>query len=271
MGNVIIRAATSGDIPGICHVNRGEDGPWAEIDSCAAYVMNRLRCGFYVQVAEYGGRIAAHGEWIVSDEYRGRTFYLGQLQVDPDLQRRGIGHLMIEDGVAHARAAGCGTVTLIPEQDTHSQLFYEKCGFVRGEDLLFSSLPAREGALRGERLSEAPHELVRTMPFVFGLCQTAAQHMWQVFNRRPDGEGRQVDTLMGDGFCIQLGGFDKQKNALLLTWAEDGKAGEAVIQARAFTYALGYPGLSFCFFPANRRFFPEDAVEVDNYEMILRL
>ena len=211
MGNVIIRAATSGDIPGICHVNRGEDGPWAEIDSCAAYVMNRLRCGFYVQVAEYGGRIAAHGEWVVSDEYRGRTFYLGQLQVDPDLQRRGIGHLMIEDGVAHARAAGCGTVTLIPEQDTHSQLFYEKCGFVRGEDLLFSSLPAREGALRGERLSEAPHELVRTMPFVFGLCQTAAQHMWQVFNRRPDGEGRQVDTLMGDGFCIQLGGFDKQK------------------------------------------------------------
>jgi len=268
MKHIVVRSALPEDIPGICHVNRGEAGPWAEINSCTAYVINRLRCGLYIQVAEYGGRIAAHGEWTVSDEFRGRTFYLGQLQVDPDLQRRGIGRRMIEDGIEHAHAANCKSVTLIPEQETKSQLFYEKCGFTQSKELLVATLPAQAARLYGKRLMKAPQEIVRTMPFVFGLSQTAAQLMWQIYNRRPEGDARQVDTLMGDGYCIQLGGFNKSPNAMLLAWAEEGKIETTVAQARAFAFALGYQGVHFYFFPENSHCFPQGSIKAYTYEMI---
>ena len=272
MDNLRIRAAIEADIPGICHVNRGEEGPWAEPESCAGYVQNRLKNGFYIQVAEWEGRIVGHGEWIVSDERRWKTFYLGQLQVDPEFQRRGVGREMLVDGVAQAKRRGCESISLIPETDTGSQHFYEKCGLKRGKDILRCALPAQNGPFKGEVIAEAPREIVKESPFLFGLTQTAAEHMWQVFNRRPAGEGRRVETLAGDGFILQLGAFRKSDNALLLAWGEPENAREIVRTARAFAFALDYPGVEFNFFsdhPALPACFAGQDVIPENYEMYL--
>lgn len=271
MENIVVRAAKAADIPGICHVNRGEDGPWAEIGSCKSWVANRLKNGFYIQVAELDGRIIAHGEWIVSDERRWKTFYLGQLQVDPDYQFRGAGRRMLADGIARARANGCASISLIPEQDTNSQIFYEKCGLIRGKTLYSCALSAEVGELTGQTAAEAPFSVIRELPFMFGLSQTAAHHMWQVYNLRPSDDDRQVDTLVGDGYCLQLGGFSRERNALLLAWAREEKAAEAVRQARAFAYEQGYPGVSFRFFPEQLPLFPGACIEEENYEMYMEL
>ena len=271
MEELIIRAATIADIPGICHVNRGEEGPWAEMESCAAWVVNRIRLGFYVQVAELDGRIIAHGEWSLSDERRWKTFYLGQLQVDPDFQFRGAGRRMLADGIRVARAAGCDSISLIPEQDTGSQKFYEKCGLARGNDILRCRLGAEAGPVQGERVSEAPQSVIKRLPFMFGLSQTSAYHMWQVLNRRPEGEGRRVDTLLGDGFCLQIAGFTRSRSAQLLVWAERDSAAEMIRNARAFAWELGYPGVDFYFFPEYRTLFPAGLTSTWDYEMYMRL
>lgn len=52
MDTLVIRKAMPSDIPGICLVNRGEPGPWAEPEKCEVHVLTRLKNGFYVQVAE---------------------------------------------------------------------------------------------------------------------------------------------------------------------------------------------------------------------------
>lgn len=270
MNAITVRRATLGDIPGIYHVNRGEEGPWAEYESCHNSVKTRLENGFYVQVAEIDGKIVGHGEWIISDEPRGKTCYLGQLQVDPDWQFCGIGRKMISNGVSYARAAGCPTVTLIPEQETHSEIFYGKCGFIRGDDIFTCSLASHAGIIRGEHTKFAPHAVVNELPFIFGLTQTASEHMWQVFNRPASWDTRQKDTLIGDGFCIQLGGWSHDKNALLLAWALTEKTEEVIATALAFAHDLGYPGVNFHFRPEWKRLFPDTDITTDNYEMYLR-
>jgi len=267
---IIVRAAGPGDIPGICRVNRGAEGPWAEYESCLDSVMTRLENGFYIQVAEINGLIVGHGEWVISDEPRRKTCYLGQLQVDPDWQFCGVGRKMISNGVSFARAAGCSTVTLIPEQETHSEIFYEKCGFIRGDNILACSLAARPGTVNGERTNLAPHSVVTELPFMFGLTQTASEHMWQVFNRPASWDTRQKDTLIGEGFCIQLGGWSKDSNAELLAWALPEKAEEVIAAALAFAHELGYPGLNFHFRPEWKQLFTGADITTDNYEMYLR-
>ena len=268
--NITIRRATPADIPGICHVNRGEEGPWAKYESCLDAVNTRLDNGFYVQVAETEGRIVGHGEWIISDEPRGRTCYLGQLQVDPDWQFCGVGRRMISNGISYARAGGCSTVTLIPEQETHSEIFYAKCGFIRGDDIFTCPLKSRPGMFCGEHTDLAPHSAVNELPFIFGLTQTASEHMWQVFNRPASWDTRQKDTLIGDGFCIQLGGWSKARNALLLAWALPEKAEETVGTALAFAHELGYPGVDFHFRPEWKQLFTGADITTGNYEMYLR-
>lgn len=178
---------------------------------------------------------------------------------------------MLADGVGKAREWGCGSISLIPELDTDSQHFYAKCGLVRGKDIYSCTLPSEKGAITGRPVAEAPFSAVKELPFLFGLSQTAAGHMWQVFNRRPEGESRAVDTLAGDDFIIQLGGFSKAHPALLLAWGRLESACEIVRSARAFAYELGYPGVSFWFFPEMLGCFEGNGAETREYEMYLEL
>ena len=271
MENVHVRAATAADIPGICNVNRGEEGPWSDLESCREWILNRMELGFYIQVAEICGRIVAHGEWCLSDEYRWRTLYLGQLQVDPEYQFRGIGRKMADAGIAQARKWGADSISLIPEQDTNSQIFYAKCGFERGKDIYLSTLLAEKGRLVGKIVEEAPREVIREKPFIFGLAQTSAFHMWQVFNRRPRGDKRAVATLVGDEFCIQLSGFDATAPAMLLAWAKYEDGAQVVKNARAFAYELGYPSVNLWFFPEMRPVLAAESMQTVEYEMYMRL
>ena len=270
MDRLEIRPAVPEDIPGICRVNRGEPGPWAHIESCTAHVLNRMKNGFYVQIAVLSGQIVGHAEWIVSDTYRGRSFYLGQLQVEPSLQKRGVGRRMIEDGIRRARLEGCGTVTLIPEPETGSEAFYEKCGCTRGREIVCCRLPALPGETDGIRAEEAPHGIVKSLPFVFGLTQTSAEHMWQVYNRESELSGRQVDTLIGGDFCIQIGGFDRKKDAFVLAWS-GGDIPGLIRTAQAFAHACGYPGAAFHFFSEYDGYFPKELTEPEGFEMYLEL
>lgn len=112
--------------------------------------------------------------------------------------------------------------------------------------------------------------MVNELPFIFGLTQTASEHMWQVFNRPASWDTRQKDTLIGDGFCIQLAGWSHDKNAQLLAWAQPEKAEEVISTALAFAHDLGYPGVNFHFRPELKPLFTGGVITTDNYEMYLR-
>lgn len=131
MENFLIREAKLGDIKGIMNVHRNCDDPWHEENECSAWIEKRLKSGFYIQVAQIGDKIIGHGEWIISTEPKQKILYLGMLQVDDDYQRMGCGRAMIADGVIYAKKFACSKIVTIPDSDTNSIIFYEKCGFVK--------------------------------------------------------------------------------------------------------------------------------------------
>lgn len=213
MSNLIIRSVTLDDIDKIHCIHQGEEDPWADPGMCRSWVSRRLGRPFYIQVAELDGTPAGHGEWIVSDEPSGRTFYLGQLQIAKALQRAGIGRAMLRDGEAEARRRGCPTVTTIPEPGTDAYLFYEKCGyrvnrrFISAEADVAAKVKPEAFTL----IDEIPENAVHDQPFLFGLAQSAAQHMWEVISRLPDASKRNVKcAAFPDGSYAALSWFDSQ-------------------------------------------------------------
>jgi GNAT superfamily N-acetyltransferase len=126
---ISVRSVTLRDVPAICAVHRGSDGPWVAPVECAIFANHRLLRPFHCCVAERGGQVVGHAEWIVDREpgVPAPRLYLGMLQVRGDCQRQGVGRRLIEYGAELAVRTGCDRLRTVPEERTLG--FYAGCGF----------------------------------------------------------------------------------------------------------------------------------------------
>jgi GNAT superfamily N-acetyltransferase len=219
--NLYIREATSKDIDAIQYIHRDCNDPWHDIVQCKAWVENRLFRNFYIQVAEIEGRVIGHGEWVVSEEPMDKFVYLGLLQVDSEFQGLGVGRAMLEDGAVYTKKHHCSKIVTIPEQDTTSIVFYEKCGFVRGRRIYVSVLPTYDFRSNlGFVYENVPECVIKEKQFVFGAAQVSSRHMWEVLNRKPSTDDRMTPAVvLPDGSWIQLSYFDGQDTGFAMYWS----------------------------------------------------
>lgn len=70
-----------------------------------------------------------------------RVWLLNDLFVHPDHRRHGIGHLLMDRSIVHARDTGYGRLELATATDNHeARQLYESLGFVREEEFEHYSL-----------------------------------------------------------------------------------------------------------------------------------
>jgi len=262
----IIRAVTARDFAGIQNIHRDCDDPWRDPDECAAWLGKRLERGFSIRAAALDGKIVGHAEWVVSDEPRGKFLYLGMLQIDADFQGRGIGRKMLDDGMGMARELGCAKLVTMPEADTTSNVFYQKCGFIEGRKIKSVTLPAGEYgyAQSFAAAGSAPFSVVRERPFVFGAVQASSRHVWEVHNQKPATDDRSTAAMVsGGGDCMQLGWFPGSGTALAVYWGEPGA--RCVEDMLSFGKQLGLQNVLFVFFEEYAALFSKfDAVMEDS-------
>lgn len=81
----------------------------------------------YYLVAEYQGQVAGYaGMWQIFDEG-----HITNIAVDPAFRRRGIGSLLLDDLIAHARAQGIQALTLeVRVSNAPAISLYESKGFI---------------------------------------------------------------------------------------------------------------------------------------------
>ncbi len=104
-------------------------GPWMHPDLCALHLDDLLSRGHLPLVAEVAGQVVGAVEYIVSREPPpfGPALHLSVLYVDAAWQRRGIGRLLLNAGIAHARDLGLAMLTTQPDPDVLA--FYRNAGF----------------------------------------------------------------------------------------------------------------------------------------------
>jgi GNAT superfamily N-acetyltransferase len=271
---LIIRPATLDDLPGIQNIHRNCDDPWRDPAECRAWVEKRLERGFYIQIAEYDGKIAGHGEWIVSDEPGRKALYLGMLQIDADFQRRGIGRAMIADGENYANLNGCPYIATIPDSDDHSAVFYRKCDFIWSQNILRCVLPAKSLSYvhlnSYPRLESIPFGTVAEIPFVFGCVQTSSRHMWECHNARPVTDDRNAPAFRVGKDYVQFGWFGSTDTALVLCWADPDPENIAGLMEiiSALGHSLGLSKLEFVFTQDREHFFKDVYCEICDVEFV---
>jgi len=265
---ILIREATLNDCEGIQYVHMGTPGPWANIEECVPWVKKRIERGYYVQVAELNGRIVGHAEWVETHDINGKFFYLCVMQIKEDYQGQGIGRKMVDDGIRVARAQGCEKVVTIPEEETGSEKFYAKCGFINGRQIKSVSVPTGDyGYSRPyTEVAYAPFDIIRGCHFIFGLSQASARHMWEVNNEKPIGDNRVTTTLMSEaGDCIQLcSTYNNPHKAWALCWSHN-PSPVLVKDILTLGDAKGFREIDFDFFAGYESYFGEFASEIKLY------
>ena len=268
MQGLLIRKATVQDCPGIQSVHQGTPGPWANIDECIPWVSKRIERGYYVQVAELNNQIVGHAEWVETHDLSGKFFYLCVMQIKTEHQGQGIGRRMVNDGIRAAKKQECTRVVTIPEEDTGSEKFYAKCGFIDGRQIKSISLPTSDyGYSQHYReAGSAPFEIIREYQFIFGLSQASARHMWEVNNEKPVGDDRVTTTLISDGGdCIQICSmYANPCKAWVLCWSNAPKP-EVIMDILALGKAKGFQDISFDFFSEYESYFSEFDKEIAAY------
>ncbi len=275
MRELSIRPAGVADVPGFRHIHRSCDDPWRDEYECRAWVAKRLAREFYIQYATLDGRPAGHGEWVVSAEPGGTFCYLGMLQVDADLHRRGVGRAMLADGAAYARRRGCPRLVTIPDPDTGAQAFYEACGWRPGRRVLRCALPAApppDGPRPWLPLAQVPFGVVAALPAVFGLVQVSSRHLWEVCNQKPRSDrGRRTPACLWDGSYIQFNYFPPSDAALALCWSRDPDLAAVAGKIRAFAGACGLNRVDFHCFEEHAPLFADFSPEYADLELFLPL
>lgn len=104
-------------------------GPWMSLDLCAAHLESLLRRGHLPLVAEVDNDIVGEAEYFIDREARppGARLHLSILYVHGTWQRQGIGHRLINAGIAAATTRGLTGITTQPE--TEAIGFYRRTGF----------------------------------------------------------------------------------------------------------------------------------------------
>ena len=267
MDNIKIRemTASESDLKGIANIHRDCTDPWGNIEECTAWITKRLERGFYIQVAEFDGKIVGHGEWIISDEPDRKFVYLGMLQIDKDYQRKGIGRLMIADGIEYAKKNNCELIITIPDMDENADIFYRKCGFKderKSHSLKILTEPYKDFKFAYISIDKVPFSAIKEKRYIFGKGQLCARHMWEVYNEKPSTDDRFAPAiLLPDGTYIQI---DVTHGGYLMIWSNSTNYSDMIKFALSFGYFLGLPHLNFDYLEDEETFL--DGFEVYDKE-----
>lgn len=120
---VRIRTARPADLPELVRIERASFPiPWSE--SAFRAVMRREHGR--VIVADRGGEVVGHAAvWFAADEGE-----LGDIAVDPDWRRRGVGTELVEAALREARRRGVQQLFLqVRESNGPALRLYERAGF----------------------------------------------------------------------------------------------------------------------------------------------
>lgn len=271
MHSITIREGKKSDSSSICHIHRNCDDPWNNEKECNAWVSNRIDRGFYIQLGIYQEKIVAHGEWVISDQPDSKILYLGLLQVDSDYQGKGIGRAMVEDGALYAKKVGCQHIATIPDTETGSQNFYEKCGFRRSKEIICCTIETEghHDNIERYRIHEVPYSVVREKSFLFGLCQASSRHMWEVTNKKPiTDEDRNAPAIcLDDRSIIQVSYFEPKHKGLALCWSNSKDYIKLICTALSFGNSLGLKKVDFVFYEELTPFFLKWQPEAYLFEM----
>lgn len=274
MSDIIVKPAKKEDIPDILNIHMGEDDPWSDKKSCESWINRRLERGFYIQAGLYDGRLVGHGEWVLSDEPRGKYLYLGVMQIEGDYRRRGVGRAMIDNAVKYARKNGCEYLSTIPDEDMGSENFYLKCGFHTAREFKSCEMQTknRGGDISVRRIPEVPFSAVSEKTFVFGLNQASSRHMWEVLNRKPDTDDRLTPAVCVNGDTyMQLSYFEGNESGAVLCWTTLEEYETVIKNALAFGADAGLKQLNFTFDAKLSYLFEMGKVTHSGYEMVLGL
>ncbi|MFW6193847.1 MAG: ribosomal protein S18-alanine N-acetyltransferase, partial [Gemmatimonadota bacterium] len=147
-GGVRLRTARPADLPPMGRIERASFSlPWSE----TAFRSVMRRDDARLIVADRGGEVAGYAAvWFAADEAE-----LGDIAVDPDRRREGIGSRLVREVVAEARRRGVQQIFLqVRESNRGALRLYESAGFRRvgrragyyrspSEDALVLLLPVR--------------------------------------------------------------------------------------------------------------------------------
>jgi len=230
------------------------------MEECTAWITKRLERGFYIQIAEFDGKIVGHGEWIISDEPDRKFLYLGMLQIDEDYQKKGVGRAMIEDGIGYAKKNGCKSIITLPD-DGGADIFYRKCGFIDGRKSYsskISTIAYKDYKFEKTELDKVPFTAIKEKKYIFGKGQFSSRHMWEVYNEKPLTDDRLAPViLLADGTYIQI---DCTHGGYLLIWSNSVNYSDMIKSALSFGYSLG---LSYLIFD----YLEDEEIYIDGFEV----
>jgi len=270
--NIIIRAMTLNDINDLTHIHRSCGVPWNNVREGTCWIEKRLERGFYIRAAEVDGKVVAHTEWVISDEPDRKYLYLGLLDVDEDYQRKGIGRLIIADGIEYAKENGCESLVTLPESDNTSIEFYKKCGFEEKRKIYETKIMTekyKDYVFAKKDIEKVPFEAIKEKRFMFDRGQIASRHLWEVYNEKPstDSERFTPAVMLDDGTFIQLSWNPA-------CWTNSENFGHIIKSALAFAYSHGRDNLVFCYFDDEEHIFDGfDTLEkrYENVELVYYL
>lgn len=120
---------------------RVQETPWSERSFIEA-----LEAGYYAQIVQQQGKLQGFAIYLAAD-----VLQLLLIAVEPDMQGKGLGKLLLEQGEQHARQLGLETVFLEVRESNHSaQGFYQRCGYElvgRRKNYYLTASGQREDAL----------------------------------------------------------------------------------------------------------------------------
>lgn len=256
MNNIKIRQATASeaDFEGIVKIYKPNDeGPWSKYDSCRAWITKRLERGFYIRIVEVDGKIVGHAEWIISDEPGRKFLYLGMLEINEDYQRKGIGRLMVADGIEYARKNNCTSVVTSPDMDNRADIFYRKCGFIDGRKLFsLHILTETYKDYKFEKiiLDKVPFSAIKEKKYIFGKGQFSSRHMWEVYNESANDRKSRVISLRDETY-IQI---DCTYGGYLLIWSNSESYSDIIKSALSFAHSIGLCHLDFEYLEDEEKF-----------------
>jgi GNAT superfamily N-acetyltransferase len=261
------------DCNGVTKVYEGEPGWWHEVDMCREVTQKRLEHGWYITVAERSGCIDGHAEWIVDRDKNGEYLYLDELQVIKSQQQSGIGRAIVADGVNYAQKRGISRIMTIPEQDTGSEVFYAKCGFVKVGETLFTALETDVGAGNSGFMAvdRVPKSVLDTRILLFGLAVASPLHMWVIENDKISYDKYKSDAFkLENGDYIQFRHKPDDKRAIVLLWSSEPMSDSIADILRCAAYA-GLETVEFEFLAEHTFLFDKYGAKIEPSETIMEL
>lgn len=284
MENVKIRYATSSksDLSDIVkYIYQTEEFPGGSLKECVLWTEKRIDNGFYIQVAEIGGKIIGHAVWNISDEPDKKFIYLSMLQIDGNYRRKGIGRSMISDGIEYARKNSCTEAVTSPDTETGADIFYRKLGFKDGrKQFLLNIETSKYKDYKFEKiiLDKVPFSAIKERKFIFGKCgEFSSRFIWGKYNEEPLKPSQDIDKrtsviLLTDCTYIQIIHWDEDDTGVLIIWANSVNYGDIIKSALSFGCSIGLKQFEINYLEDEEKFLDGfdvyDKRESDSFEQI---